>query len=1588
MKVRVLHIILLLLVGCEIVFSADGFDFEIIESTDQHLVVDVRFDSISFIQKMQDGLWATDVIMPGTGLIAIPGEYRLPMVSLMLGIPAGSRPALTLLSENNQTKNIGRVTREENVAETSMSLSLAPFDVWQPNAFIKVGLDAIVRDQRVVQIQLFPVRYQPNTQLAQIAKSLRFRLDFGANAAQVSMNNVAEDKFESVYKSLIANYEISKKWRQSQAPEASLQKAGFAGEQQIKLYLRADGIYAVTGRDLAEAGIDLTSIYPRTLSLSNNGQAIPIIVEGNSDGVFDIDDRIVFLGSHNQGDNSFLSFYSDANVYHLSWGGTPGFVFSQMLAAPNGNETDTLDYAVNMIHFEQDRRYERLVGYSNGEDDHWFWDKMMDNQAFSSNVTLPGLTSESTLMLSAKFHGLTQSADVELNHHVVASINDQIVGDGYGADKKQFSLRSARFKLDVNQPQQKVKFELPLDIPDVVIDHAFLNWFEIEYDRSLRAVDDQLVFQAEPGENKLWRAGGFSTDQVYILTDNNYRLVNAKVNSESQGYKFEFVYNSSHASKVYMATENKLRKVDRIEMDTPSDLKNHGNRADYIIITHSAFQESAQCLTDYRNDNGLVTMLVDIQDVYDEFSDGVYDPRAIKRLVAHAYKNWQKPAPVYILLFGDTTYLMDKDAGKDATFKSYIPSFMVNTKSYGMTSSDNYFAAVSGNDALPDLHIGRLPANNTNQAEAMVDKIISYETKDVAAEWRRHIALAAGNGEFFDYSAQYLTDHYLPKWLSTNRLSTEFQSPHFNTTENFVRWINDGQNIINFLVHGSGEQIADANLLNKDDIIRLVNKDKYAFAVTMSCYIGHFDNPETDALGEALLVARDKGVMGLFGSSGKSYSYADFYFNGAVFNGIFQENWRALGEITTNAKYRLIEKTQGYWEPVDNFLLLGDPATKLQLPQQDINLTLSKKVLAEGDVLSVSGQLPQSQPGNLLLAVLSEKDSVLVEKHVEMYNDHFTTEMMTMTPEMRQKWGSQGGEGRVQAYFSDGQYHAVGLSSFSVVRPLISAFSMAPESPVGFEPFYFLTEIASGVAAEVGGIQSLLIRWTTDNRNWNDLPMSRQDDNSWKTSQTLSFEEGTAIWYKMIVTAGNGAVTEMQSHEYKVLYKPDVYWSTDVRYSSDPALLLTIKNRGESAAKNVAIKVVNKTTGAVMADGLQLAHIEARRDTLLRLQTAALPAGSYELELVLDPQNVLVEEEEENNFLTKMLHVVTAEQGSNGDFVYSTQNITATIPAGAIAQATSVELTTIEDKKMMNGASGASLQLLPLKGQAMPSLYGFLCSDSAMTLQSSPKISLNLDVTDSLTAYYQALNGIRIYAWDAQSEIWKAQETTQAGDLLSAFLPAQSMVFALMGSSDDEPPHVQISIPGQHFADGDVVPSKPVFTVAIEDAGGIDVSPENLIFTLDDSPLQASDYVMVFDPQKSGDVKVTYNSDLEQGEHSFQVNARDVNGNSASQQIQFRIAEEFGLDFIANHPNPFQHETTFAFQISDMASSVKLNIYTVSGRMIRNFEFTDITGYNEVDWDGADSDGAEIANGVYYLKFVARNGEEKIERIERLAKLK
>jgi hypothetical protein len=83
------------------------------------------------------------------------------------------------------------------------------------------------------------------------------------------------------------------------------------------------------------------------------------------------------------------------------------------------------------------------------------------------------------------------------------------------------------------------------------------------------------------------------------------------------------------------------------------------------------------------------------------------------------------------LLLGDATYKFKDFLETGVT--NQMPPLMVKT-SYLRTASDPALGAINGDDALPDVAIGRLPAKNPEELRVMVSKILAYETGEASLE--------------------------------------------------------------------------------------------------------------------------------------------------------------------------------------------------------------------------------------------------------------------------------------------------------------------------------------------------------------------------------------------------------------------------------------------------------------------------------------------------------------------------------------------------------------------------------------------------------------------------------------------------------------------------------------------------------------------------------------------------------------------------------------------------------------------------------------------------------------------------------------
>jgi hypothetical protein len=94
----------------------------------------------------------------------------------------------------------------------------------------------------------------------------------------------------------------------------------------------SEGIYKINYNTLAAAGVPVSSIDPRNFQIFNRQQEVPIYVEGEGDGIFNLSDFIEFYATGNDGwmdglvydnpanqTNVHYSLFNDTIHYYLTW---------------------------------------------------------------------------------------------------------------------------------------------------------------------------------------------------------------------------------------------------------------------------------------------------------------------------------------------------------------------------------------------------------------------------------------------------------------------------------------------------------------------------------------------------------------------------------------------------------------------------------------------------------------------------------------------------------------------------------------------------------------------------------------------------------------------------------------------------------------------------------------------------------------------------------------------------------------------------------------------------------------------------------------------------------------------------------------------------------------------------------------------------------------------------------------------------------------------------------------------------------------------------------------------------------------------
>lgn len=289
-----------------------------------------------------------------------------------------------------------------------------------------------------------------------------------------------------------------------------------------------------------------------------------------------------------------------------------------------------------------------------------------------------------------------------------------------------------------------------------------LNWFDITYWRAFDAVHDVLDFNSAGGSGEIQvHAGNFYSDsiRVYDVTVPGSPVRIVPDAAHYSGGTFDFqdsvvtgVPHHYFAAAVqdpldpaygpHVPPASAFARVTRRPIHTET-------AGDYLLIVPETFLPAVAPLVALRQSQGLHVVTATAEQVYDEFNGGRHSASAISRFIRYAYDRWSSR---FVLLLGDGTLDPMNHYGRAG--KDWIPCFPVPgpvpvTEGYELTVSDNAYACITGNcdpinrneDVLPELMVGRLPANTLADAQAMVAKITAYEDYSGDQSWRLHSVL-------------------------------------------------------------------------------------------------------------------------------------------------------------------------------------------------------------------------------------------------------------------------------------------------------------------------------------------------------------------------------------------------------------------------------------------------------------------------------------------------------------------------------------------------------------------------------------------------------------------------------------------------------------------------------------------------------------------------------------------------------------------------------------------------------------------------------------------------------------------------------
>lgn len=382
-----------------------------------------------------------------------------------------------------------------------------------------------------------------------------------------------------------------------------------------------------------------------------------------------------------------------------------------------------------------------------------------------------------------------------------------------------------------------------------------------------------------------------------------------------------------------------------------------------IIPTSQKLLSPAQRLADFHEQHdSLKVKIVPADELYNEFSSGTPDANAYRRYLKMLYDRaeTEEQQPKYLLLFGDAVWdnrMLTSDC------KAFDPDdYLLAFESENSFSElycyvdDGWFTLLDDGEGTnqlssdkQDVAVGRFPVTTLTDAEAVVDKTISYAEDANAGAWQNVIVFMGDDGnqnlhmrdvnETADKISTLYPNYQVKKvmWDAYTRVSSSTGNTYPEVSSIIKQQQALGALIFDYAGHGRPDQISHESVLRLNDFRNFSNSNLPLW-ITASCDIMPFDGTEA-TIGETALLNSKGGAVAFYGTTRTVYANYNKSLNTTFLKYVLRQvdgKPTPLGEAQRLTKNEMITTGQDRTANKLQYSLLGDPALSLNLPRQNV----------------------------------------------------------------------------------------------------------------------------------------------------------------------------------------------------------------------------------------------------------------------------------------------------------------------------------------------------------------------------------------------------------------------------------------------------------------------------------------------------------------------------------------------------------------------------------------------------------------------------------------------------------------------------